>query len=95
MLSLFRMGKRRNEFLFLPPLLHARLETLHVSYNWGAMTDPLLDSINLPSLKHLYYRDGDFCTRRIDSTIELLNRSGCSLKSFSLADIDDITEDMH
>ena len=91
---LFVLGKDTMDFSLSPPLLHARLETLHVSFYGEGILDLLLDSISLPSLKHLHYYDVHFHTLRIDSMIKLLNRSGCSLKSFSLAGTHDATEDM-
>jgi hypothetical protein len=91
---LFVSGKDTMDFSLSPPFLHARLETLRVSFYGEDILDLLLDSISLPFLKHLHHGYGYSNTLQIDSIIKLLNRSGCSLKSFSLAGAYDITEDM-
>jgi len=67
-------------------LRHARLETLYLDDYWETVSTQLLDSINLPSLKIFQYSGSDkgVSTLPYDSIVAFLNRSGCSLKTFSL-----------
>ena len=89
--EIFRLAPQLREFFFSnitilnsdnpplpsPPLLHMGLETLHVN---DYPVPRLFDSITLPSLKTLHYTGyGPLPFSSI-----FLNRSGCSLKTFTL-----------
>ena len=81
------------DFLFSGPVLHSRLETLHVylslevPYQYLSMdlSYQLMDRITLPSLKHFNY-SGRYPP--IDHMFNFLDRSGRSLETFSLRDAD-------
>jgi len=87
--SLFELWRENDDDLPSSPVLHSRLETLHVYLSLKAVSYQLMDHITLPSLKHFN------CSAHhlpVDSIVDFLDRSGCSLETFSLRDAD-IDED--
>jgi hypothetical protein len=82
---LFELERESDDDLPSPPVLHSRLETLHVYLSSKAISYQLMDSITLPSLKHFNYR-GRYPP--IDSIVDFLDRSECPLETFSLRDAD-------
>ena len=70
------------------PVLHSRLKTLHERLSVETVSNKLMDRITLPSLKHFNYSGHDL---PVDGIVDFLDRSGCSLETFSLRDanIDD------
>ena len=86
--TLFELWRENNTDLPSSPILHSRLETLHVYRHLNDISYQLMKSITLPSLKHFSYNGRHLST---SSVIDFLDRSGCSLETFSLrdADIDD------
>jgi hypothetical protein len=89
---LFELEEEFDDDLPSSPVLHSRLETLHVylsleaiSFQYMDISYQLMDRITSPSLKHFNYSGRH---PPIDSIVDFLDRSRCPLKTFSLRDAD-------
>ena len=90
-LEILRLAPRLQEFTLsglwrandgdLPssPVLHTRLETLHVYLTLHSVSHQIMENITLPSLKHLNCMGHQLSA---GSIINFLDRSGYSLKKF-------------
>ena len=65
------------------PVLRTRLETLHAYLTLHSVSHQIMENITSPSLKHLNCMGHQLSA---SSIINFLDRSGCSLETFSLRD---------